>query len=237
MYHSQSNTYPCTALSVPNLSSVKIYKFIILLLIKRVKDFINCIYILFYPLITLYVTKLILYTESRFQTQLHIVLKFLWPYNTINQSKFSLSRNILLLRVHNLELKWTPDDRELLERDVSQSWRWTQVLRPKTSKSLFGPVNVSGFFFNYIKINSKIWFWPVNSNFHFENWFQSSDVSVILTCLGNVPQKESLNSDGKQFHQWSNINKINNYKDMKYVYENPVLGLIQAQKCGRVKLN
>jgi hypothetical protein len=53
---------------------------------------------------------------------------------------------------------------------LTQSSRWAPVLRSKTSKTLFGPVNLSVFFKNYTKINSRIWFGPVNSNFHFEDW-------------------------------------------------------------------
>ena len=37
-----------------------------------------------------------------------------------------------------------------------QSSRRAPVLRPKTSKPLFGPVNISFCFKNYIKIDSRI---------------------------------------------------------------------------------
>jgi hypothetical protein len=50
---------------------------------------------------------------------------------------------------------------------IAQSSRWAPIPKPKTSKTLFGPVNFSDFFKNCLKINSRIWFWPVNSNFHF----------------------------------------------------------------------
>ena len=52
---------------------------------------------------------------------------------------------------------------------VMQSSTWAPVLRPKTSKTLFGQVNYSAFFKKYIKINTWILFGPVNSNFHFED--------------------------------------------------------------------
>jgi hypothetical protein len=37
----------------------------------------------------------------------------------------------------------------------------------KTEETLFGPVNFSDCFKKYIKVNSRIWFVPVNSNFSF----------------------------------------------------------------------
>ena len=49
---------------------------------------------------------------------------------------------------------------------MRQSPRWASVLQPNTSRTLFGLVNFS-FISNYIKINSRICFGPVNSNFHF----------------------------------------------------------------------
>ena len=73
-------------------------------------------------------------------------------------------------------------------------WRYVDTtfnLWPKNSKTLFRPVNVFRFFKElhlYIKINSKIWFGPVNSNFHFENCFQqffSLIMAVSFTCQGN----------------------------------------------------
>jgi hypothetical protein len=39
---------------------------------------------------------------------------------------------------------------------------------PRPVNLCFGLVNFSVFIWNYIKINSKIWFKPVNSTFHFE---------------------------------------------------------------------
>ena len=42
--------------------------------------------------------------------------------------------------------------------------------RPKISKTLFGPVNFQ-LFKNYIKINSRIRFGPVNTNIHFDDCF------------------------------------------------------------------
>jgi hypothetical protein len=47
----------------------------------------------------------------------------------------------------------------------------TMSTGPRTSKTLFEPVNFSVFVKNYIKINSRLWFRPVNSNFHFEDTY------------------------------------------------------------------
>ena len=56
-------------------------------------------------------------------------------------------------------------------------------------------------------------------------------------------RKESLNSDGHQFHQYQQngqspliLNELTECKE-EHAYDigNPVLGLGQAQKCGRVK--
>ena len=49
------------------------------------------------------------------------------------------------------------------------SSRWAPVLRLKTIETLFGSANFSVFIQNYIKINSRIWFEPVNSNFNFQD--------------------------------------------------------------------
>ena len=54
------------------------------------------------------------------------------------------------------------------------------------SRIWFGPVNSNVHFEEwvcvvlYIKMNSRIWFGPVNSNFHFEEW-----VSVVLVRYCN----------------------------------------------------
>ena len=48
--------------------------------------------------------------------------------------------------------------------------RCAPALLTKTSKNLFGPVIFFSFFLkNYIKINSRIRFRPVNTNFHFKD--------------------------------------------------------------------
>jgi hypothetical protein len=66
------------------------------------------------------------------------------------------------------------DHRSSGPRPLIQSSRWSPVLRPKTSNTLFWPVNFSDFIYKYIKINSRIWFGPVNSNFHFEDcWLKT----------------------------------------------------------------
>jgi hypothetical protein len=56
----------------------------------------------------------------------------------------------------------------------TQFSRWPPVLRPKTSKTLFGPVLFSILcrytVYIWYKINTRIWFGAVNSNFHFEDW-------------------------------------------------------------------
>ena len=44
----------------------------------------------------------------------------------------------------------------------NQSSRWAPVFWPKSCKILLGPVNFSVFILNYIKINSRIVFEPVN---------------------------------------------------------------------------
>jgi hypothetical protein len=84
-------------------------------------------------------------------------------------------------------------DLQLLFVNAFMKWeklssRWAPVLRTKTSKSLFGPVNFSVFFKNYIKINSRIWFEPVNSNFHFEDWKRELIKNPLdnWSILGNV---------------------------------------------------
>ena len=48
---------------------------------------------------------------------------------------------------------------------------WTPVVRPKTSKTLFGPVHFSVLLKNYININSStcIWFSQGNTTFYFED--------------------------------------------------------------------
>jgi hypothetical protein len=60
---------------------------------------------------------------------------------------------------------------------LMQSSGWAPILRPKTSKTWFGPVNFSVFILNYIfvyipvyknKFKNLIWPW-VNANFHFED--------------------------------------------------------------------
>jgi hypothetical protein len=52
---------------------------------------------------------------------------------------------------------------------VMQSSRWAPVIWPKTSETVCTSVFFS-FFKPYIKINSRIWLGPVNSNFRFEYW-------------------------------------------------------------------
>jgi hypothetical protein len=79
--------------------------------------------------------------------------------NQINQLKF------ILLRVQKIcNSLYFMDFRVMV-----QSSRWAPVLWPKTSQTLFGPVNFSVYIQNY-KINSRIWFRLVNSNFQFEDW-------------------------------------------------------------------
>lgn len=51
---------------------------------------------------------------------------------------------------------------------------------PKTSKTLFAPTNVSVFIQNYLRINSRIGFRPVNKNFHFEDWLCNTGERSIL---------------------------------------------------------
>jgi hypothetical protein len=53
---------------------------------------------------------------------------------------------------------------------------------------LFGPVNFLVFFKNYTKINSRIWFEPVNSNFHFEDWKRELIKNPLdnWSILGNI---------------------------------------------------
>ena len=53
-------------------------------------------------------------------------------------------------------------------RYILQSWRWAPVLRPKISKTFFGPVNFS-FYLEIFKRNNRIWFRAVNPNVHFED--------------------------------------------------------------------
>ena len=75
---------------------------------------------------------------------------------------------------------------------------WAPVLRPQTSKTLFGPVTFSVFFlelYTNVQINSRIWFRPVISKFHFKDWvsdnllvfwfplFQRSNSSWILWMI------------------------------------------------------
>ena len=74
-------------------------------------------------------------------------------------------------------IKFSPHD----EQRFSSPWpmnsvspahnRWTAFLRPMTISTLLGPVNVFSFYLElqYIKINTRIWIGPGNSNFHFEN--------------------------------------------------------------------
>jgi hypothetical protein len=77
-----------------------------------------------------------------------------------------------------------------------QSSRWAPVLWPKSSKTLFGPVNFSVFIYNYIKINSRILFGPVNSNFHFEE----KNKSVSEWCLS--PSENFIWTSKFKFSFW-----------------------------------
>jgi hypothetical protein len=61
------------------------------------------------------------------------------------------------------------------------SW-WEPVLQPKTSKTLYRPVNFSVIFVRTMKINSRIWFGPVNSNFH----IQICGIDIIKCLLQSV---------------------------------------------------
>ena len=61
------------------------------------------------------------------------------------------------------------------KKGVLQSSRWSPVLWPNTSKTIrtstFFSFNLDMHFVYIYKINSRIWFGPVNSNFHFEDCF------------------------------------------------------------------
>ena len=82
--------------------------------------------------------------------------------------------------------------------------RWGSVLRLKTSKTLFRPVNFSIFFKNYIKINSRIWFEPVNSNFHSEDC--NITFKMVPFCIFILINKNRLWNDGKMHS--TTFNKI-----------------------------
>ena len=108
-------------------------------------------------------------------------------------------------------------DLQLLFVNVFMKWeklssRGAQVLRTKTSKTLFGPVNFSVFFKNYTKINSRIWFEPVNSNFHFEDWKRELIKNPLdnWSILGNVIFT-IINDNINPYHAelfWRNITKF-----------------------------
>ena len=73
-------------------------------------------------------------------------------------------------QVSDLKVKFEP---EMFACHLSKH----TVLWPKTSKTLFGPVNFSVFIQKYLKINSRIWFGPVNSNFHFKDF---AHIKILL---------------------------------------------------------
>ena len=100
-------------------------------------------------------------------------------------------------------------------QNVYQSSRWTPVISPKIRKTLFGRINFSVFIYKYIhKINSRIWFGPVNSNVHFENWFilLFSSISLCDTtfktslylqaCLKTPEEKSETVVHKRQTIQW-----------------------------------
>ena len=83
---------------------------------------------------------------------------------------------------------------------TQSSW-WIPVLRPKTSKT--SDQQMFQFLLKYIyKINCRIWFGPVNSNFLFKDcntkkllfYFQAlaSDIIVNKDCLFEIPEEWSL---------------------------------------------
>ena len=74
---------------------------------------------------------------------------------------------------------------------IWQSSQWAPVLRPKTSKILFGPVHFSVFLKIYIKINSRIWFGPVNSHFHFD-WNGAHMSIICYKALSHISKNLKL---------------------------------------------
>ena len=91
----------------------------------------------------------------------HYVIKFVSDLQ-FNYSECVTTTDLQISRCHTFAVIkfW---------RNQRQSSGWAPVLWSKTSKSLFGPVIFSVFIQNYIEINSRISFGPVNSNFHFED--------------------------------------------------------------------
>ena len=74
--------------------------------------------------------------------------------------------------------------------DIISSWQtlqWAPVLRPKTSKNLFGTVF---FFRTMLKINSRIWFGPVHSNVHFEDWVECNTAIFSVVQYEVRPKKK-----------------------------------------------
>ena len=68
--------------------------------------------------------------------------------------------------------------------DYNQSSRWAPVFWPKSCKTLLGPVNFSVFILNYIKINSRIWFEPVN--LFWRLWTVQLNIIYYLFCVGKM---------------------------------------------------
>jgi hypothetical protein len=66
----------------------------------------------------------------------------------------------------------------------NQSSRWAPVFWPKSCKTLLGPVNFSVFILNYIKINSRIWFEPVN--LFWRLWTVQLNIIYYLFCVGKM---------------------------------------------------
>jgi hypothetical protein len=78
---------------------------------------------------------------------------------------------------HSNLIKWSYDGIQHLSCDMWQTW-WLgtcQIINRfnlwcYSVLTMFGPVNFSVFILNYITINSRLWFEPVISNFHFKDW-------------------------------------------------------------------